>query len=117
MTVSSEMRLSVKGQTVVPHVRTAARFHERFLGLMGRAPIGRGAALWLSPCGSIHTCFMRFAIDVIFLDADGKVLRIARRVRPWRLAWAPQATHSVVELESGWLPQDAIEVGARAEVG
>ena len=102
---------------MIPRVRAATRFHERLFGLMGRAPLGPGVALWLAPCASIHTCFMRFAIDVVFLDATGAILRVARDVRPWRLAWAPRGTHSVVEVQSGWLPQDAVKAGERAQVG
>lgn len=101
----------------MPRVHLAARAHERFFGLMGRASLESGAGLWLSPCRSIHTWFMRFAIDVIFMDRSGTVLRIARAVRPWRLVWAPWGTHSVLEVAAGWLPQDALRTGDRAEIG
>ena len=117
MSPGAEPGLAIAGRVVVPRIRAATGLRERFLGLMGRAPPGPGAGLWLSPCKSIHTCFMRFAIDVVFLDPNGTVLRVVRNVRPWRLAWAPPGTRSVVELESGWLPTDAVQVGARAQIG
>jgi uncharacterized membrane protein (UPF0127 family) len=99
----------------IPDVRMARRFHERFLGLMGRRRLEPGVALWLQPCRGIHTLGMRFAIDVLFLDGKGRVLRIARNVRPWRLAWAPRGTQSVVEVASGWLTEGAIRTGDRME--
>ena len=111
------LRLSTRGTVVVPRVRPAARVHERFLGLMGRPSLESGAGLWLSPCRSIHTWFMRFAIDVIFMDRSGTVLRIARAVRPWRLVWAPRGTHSVLEVAAGWLPHDVLRTGDRVEIG
>jgi hypothetical protein len=60
-----------------------------------------GEALWLEPCGSIHTWGMRYSIDVVFLSRDFRVLAIWRDVRPWRIAWAPRGTHSAIELLSG----------------
>jgi uncharacterized protein len=54
--------------------------------------------LWLDPCGGIHTWGMRYAIDVLFLDREMRVLRVARNVRPWRMVFAPRGTRSVVEL-------------------
>ncbi len=99
----------------IPEVRVARRFHERLFGLMGRGRLAPGVALWLTPCRSIHTLGMRFAIDIIFLDRDGLVLRITPALRPWRLAWAPRGTYSVVELTAGWLAEDAIRIGNRVE--
>ena len=55
----------------------------------------------LQPCGSVHSMGMRFAIDVIFLDKDGKVLKIKENMRPLRFCFAPKNTFSVLELASG----------------
>ncbi len=117
MSRDDDVRLSIEGRIVVQRLRPAKRMHERFLGLMGRAPSGPGTGLWLSPCMSIHTCFMRFAIDVAFLDRAGIILRVARNIRPWRLVWAPRGTHSVVEVESGWMPESALKPGDRTQIG
>jgi uncharacterized membrane protein (UPF0127 family) len=110
---SPTLALAAAGVVHLPDVRVAKRFHERCLGLMGRGRLKPGEALWLIPCRGIHTFGMRFTIDVLFLDRDGCVLRIARRIRPWRLAWAPRGTRSVVELASGWLAEEAIRAGDR----
>ena len=69
----------------------------RARGLLGRAGLERGEGILLRPASSIHMWFMRFAIDAAFLDPDGRVLRIAEHLRPWRLA-ACKGAKAVVEL-------------------
>lgn len=70
------------------------------MGLLARPPLGQGEALWLDPCGGIHTWGMPYAIDVLFLSCEGVVLRVARDVRPWRMVFAPRRTRSVIELRA-----------------
>ena len=72
----------------------------RTRGLLGRAGLERGEGILLRPASSIHMWFMRFAIDAAFLDRDGRVLRIARDLRPWRLAGC-RGAKAVVELPAG----------------
>ena len=79
-------------------------------GLLGRAGLDQGAALMLIPCLAVHTAFMRFSIDVIFLDGDGRVVRTVSRLAPWRMAVCPRA-RAVVELPAGRLESLAVEVG------
>jgi uncharacterized membrane protein (UPF0127 family) len=105
--------LSKDGRILVAHLSQARRFHERLLGLMGRAPPGPGKALLLRRCGSIHTCFMRFPLEVIFLDAEDRVVRRIRHVRPWSFALGGRNAVSAVEMESGWLAPDAVQTGDR----
>ncbi len=101
------------GVLLIPHLSMAWRFHERLLGLMGKAPLGPGKALLLQRCGSIHTCFMRFPLEVIFLDAENRVVRRIRHVRPWSFAWGGRNAVSAVEMEAGWLAPDAVTTGDR----
>ena len=57
--------------------------------------------LWIVPCAMIHTLFMRFPIDAVFLDRELKALRVVSGIKPWRLSpWVPGA-HSVLELAGG----------------
>jgi uncharacterized membrane protein (UPF0127 family) len=81
----------------------------RSLGLLVRPPLQPGEALWLDPCGGIHTWGMGYAIDVLFLDAGQRVVGVARGVRPWRMVWKPAGTRSVVELAAGGAA--GVEVG------
>jgi uncharacterized membrane protein (UPF0127 family) len=99
------------GVLLIQNLSVAQRFHERLLGLMGRAPLGPGRALHLSRCRAIHTCFMRFPLDAIFLDARGVVVRRMHLIRPWRLALGGRHAVSVIELEAGWLAPDAVAAG------
>lgn len=82
-------------------IKTADTFFARFRGLMLRKRLPAGHGLLIAPCNSIHMCFMRFAIDAIFIDKDYRVLKIARNVRPWiGLAWCWKAW-GVVEVSAG----------------
>lgn len=86
---------------IATSVRRAISFWERGAGLLALPPLQPGEALWLEPCGSIHTWGMRYAIDVVFLNKDLRVLAVWRNVRPWKIAWAPRGTHVAVELLGG----------------
>jgi hypothetical protein len=89
------------GKPVVAQLRIAAGFWSRLAGLQFRRPLPSGAGLLLVPCNSVHSCFLRFPIDVVFLDGHGAVLAIRRNLRPWRLAWGPHKSHAVLEFPAG----------------
>jgi uncharacterized membrane protein (UPF0127 family) len=97
--------------TVVEQLLTAETAIERMRGLLGRKELPRDTGLLIRPCRSIHMWFMRFPIDAAFLDADLRVLRITRSLRPWRLAIAPGKTHCVLETAAGVL--DGLQAGDR----
>jgi uncharacterized membrane protein (UPF0127 family) len=92
------------GTTVAEPLELADGFWSRFIGWQFRRRPAPGQGLLLVPCASIHTCWMRFAIDVVFLDQSGIVLAIRRGVRPWRVALAPRGTRAVLELPAGSAP-------------
>ena len=101
-----------KNQILAARLETARGFLERSRGLLGRKSIGREEALWISPCPSIHTFFMKFAIDCVFVDRDLKVKAVYHRVKPWRLAWPLNfSVRSVVELAEGKLAETGTEIG------
>lgn len=81
-------------------VRHAATFWQRLGGLLALPRLTSGEALHLAPCGSVHTCFMRYAIDVVYLDAQGRVLKIVPGLRPWRFS-ACLGARSCLELLAG----------------
>jgi uncharacterized protein len=98
------------GETIASDVSLALTRGERRKGLLGRDGLDVSAALVLSPCWSIHTMFMRFPIDVVFVDRDGRAVRIVRELAPWRIAVAPRA-HAVIELPAGCLRTRDLRVG------
>jgi len=75
----------------------------RAKGLLGRDSMGQDEGLWIVPCAMVHTFFMRFPIDVLFLDANLKVRRVIEDLKPWRISpWVPGA-HSALEFAGGTL--------------
>lgn len=108
------MILFQKGKRLFTDVRVANTFRKRFFGLMGRKRMGADEALLLIGCSGIHTCFMRFAIDVVYLDADYKVL-YRQTVAPWRIGRFVKGAKHVVEVAKG--KAEAIEIGLPVEIG
>jgi uncharacterized membrane protein (UPF0127 family) len=86
------------GRVVVESLEVADTFWSRLVGLQFRRSLPANAGLLIVPCGSVHTCFVRFAIDLVFLDRTGNVLGVKPRVRPWRIAFAPRGTYAILEL-------------------
>jgi uncharacterized protein len=92
--------------------RIARCFLSRCVGLLGSGPLPEDHGLLFIPGGSIHTWYMRFAIDVIFLDADLNVSKVIHALRPWRFGWAPAGTRYVLELRAGTAASIGLRVGA-----
>ena len=88
----------------------------RMRGLLGRRNLGADEGVLLRPAGSIHTFFMQFPIDVVFLDREGRVLRVVESVRPWRTA-AARGARAVLELRAGESGRRRVAVGDVLEVG
>jgi uncharacterized protein len=88
---------------------------ERRRGLLGRDSLDPSAALVLTPCVAVHTAFMRFPIDVVFLDHDGFAVKLVKNLAPWRIAVAARA-RTVVELAAGSLRRHDVAVGDRLYV-
>lgn len=97
---------------VARKVETAFDRTTRNRGLLGRSSLPDDSALILAPCNSIHTFFMRFAIDVAFVDRDGHIRRARQALQPWRIQAALHA-FAVVELASGALERSDTRVGDR----
>jgi uncharacterized membrane protein (UPF0127 family) len=84
----------------------------RLRGLLGRSELRPGEGLLLRPASAIHTCFMRFAIDAVFLDRDWRVVAISDDVRPWRAA-SRRGAKAVLELPAGETARRGLGVGER----
>jgi uncharacterized protein len=100
------------GRTVCERCLLAETALARMRGLLGRKDLPSGEGILLRPASSIHMAFMRFAIDAVFLDRDGVVVKVARDLGPWKAAAARRAK-SVVELPAGEAARRGIEVGQR----
>jgi hypothetical protein len=84
-------------------------------GLLGRRGLESDEGILLRPAGSVHTAFMRFPIDVVFLDADLTVKRVVANLPPWRTAAARRA-RAVLELRAGEAARRSLEPGDTLEI-
>jgi len=98
------------GNVVCERCTLARNPYSRMRGLLGRGGLAQGEGLLLQPAGSIHTFFMRFAIDAVFLDRERRVVRIASDVRPWRTA-AAKRSRAVLELAAGEAARVGLQPG------
>ena len=85
----------------------------RLMGLMGRRSLPEGGGMLITPCSSVQTTFMRFAIDVVFLDRDGQVVKVVPELKPYRGAFGGRGAHSLLELPAGAAAHGGIAVGDR----
>ena len=92
--------LAGDGRVVCPDCAVADSVLTRMRGLLGRRGLEPGEGLLLRPANSVHTAFMRFPIDVVFLDRELNVLDVREAVRPWRMA-ARRGARAVLELGAG----------------
>jgi uncharacterized membrane protein (UPF0127 family) len=97
------------GCVIATDVEVASTSAQRRRGLLGRDGLAAGAALVITRCNSIHTIGMRFAIDVAFVDSSGRVRKIVRGLRPWRMAISLLAS-TAIEFAAG-------ELDGRLDVG
>lgn len=88
----------------------------RVKGLLGTKELAKGSGLILKPCNSIHMFFMRYPIDVIFLDAQNKVVGVASNIRPWRLSRVFWKARLAVELPADTVAETRTEVGDEISV-
>lgn len=101
------------GRCLGDRIEHAARFHARARGLLGRATFDEGEGLWIEPCSSVHMFFMRFPIDVLFLDRERRVRRTVSSLGPWRIAVGGLRTHSTLELPTGAIAASDTRAGDR----
>jgi len=109
------MELAVRlenGRTVCERCVLADTALARMKGLLGRRELPSGEGVLLRPASSVHTAFMRFPIDAVFLDSNLEVLKVVPRLRPWRTASGRRAK-AVLELAAGECERRSLRVGDR----
>ena len=104
-------RDAATGRLLADRVALAMTRAARRKGLLGKDGLGRGEALWIAPCRGVHTIGMRFAIDVVALDLDGRVIDCVEEMAPWRLRLPRSGTAGVLELAAGTLAATGIRIG------
>ncbi len=91
----------------------------RLKGLLGTKDFSLSHVLWIIPCSGIHTFFMKFSIDIIFVTRNLKITRVLRGIPPWRFVSSPlfSRSHSVFEFKAGVLDRYVLEPGDQLDVG
>lgn len=108
---NTQLRAIETGRVIIPHLEVADTVWAQTFGLMGRREFAADHGLLIPRCNAIHTAFVRFPIDVIFLDAQLTVVRLISALPPWRIVGFVRGAKSVVELPAGTLRQKQIGVG------
>ncbi|MDE0118466.1 MAG: DUF192 domain-containing protein [Bdellovibrionales bacterium] len=107
-------------QILAQNVVTAHRFFSRVKGLMGKEDFPSSSAFWILPCtGGIHTFFMKFSIDVIFVNPSLKITAVFKNIAPWKIVHPGlfSKTYSVFELKSPALETSQLQTGDQLYVG
>ncbi|HYY04730.1 MAG TPA: DUF192 domain-containing protein [Gaiellaceae bacterium] len=100
------------GRTVCERCVLADTALARMKGLLGRRELPSGEGILLRPASSVHTAFMRFPIDVVFLDRDSRVVKVAPAVAPWKMVGGKRV-RAVLELPAGEALRRGVAVGQR----
>lgn len=109
---SSELVVNdTRKKTIAFAARKANTPWRRFMGLMGKPGLPEGHGLWIVPCTSIHSCFMRFEFDAIFVDREGRVVHLVERMKPWRLSAVVLKSYAVLELNPGTITHTGTQLG------
>ena len=104
------------GTTLATNVKVADNIFTRMKGLLGKKELPTGDALWIKPCFSVHTFFMKFPIDVIFLNKTNQVIAAVSNLTPNRITRLYPQSFSVLELPPGTIVASNIEVGDEIEI-
>ena len=96
-------------------VETAESSAQRRTGLLKHERLEEGSGLWIIPCEAVHTFFMKFALDLIYIDRKHVVKAVARNVKPWRFS-ACFPAHSVIELPMGTIDRTGTQKGDQLEL-
>lgn len=115
---TSDSRLRIVNLTRQTDLATAAEVagHSaaRNKGLLGRTGLPEGGGLWIVPCESVHTFFMRFPIDLVYIDRKKIVKKVRSNVGPWKLS-ACLSAHSIIELPAGTVSRTQTAPGDKLE--
>jgi uncharacterized protein len=105
-----------KSTVLGDRIREARSFLARGRGLMFASGLNSGEGLLIDPCSSIHTFWMRFPIDVLYVDRDGTILRADRAMKPWRIGPIFTGSKWVVELPGGTIDATGTQAGDKLHV-
>ena len=97
-------------------IRVARSLKDRTVGLLRTPELKPGEGLWIERSPSIHMFFMRYAIDAVFVAADGRVTKVVPNLKPWRVVWWAPGARDCLELPAGAAAASGIQVGDRLQL-
>jgi len=103
-----------RGTVLATGLEVANTGATRNKGLLGRKGLAPGEGLWIVTCESVHTFFMQFPIDLVYLDRNNRIKKVRSGVPPWRLS-ACLSAHSILELPSGTIRESQTQTGDTLE--
>ena len=104
---------SCTGQVILSSLRKADTFLSRSLGLLNRYALDADEGLWIEPCRAVHSFGMRFPIDVLFIDASGRIVGVVQDFEPMRLSRYYAAACGIIELQAGAAAFHNLALGER----
>lgn len=109
-------KLLRSNQTLIENLVVAKSFWSRSKGLLGRSTLPMDEAMWILRCNSIHTLFMNFPIDCVFVNRDLVIEKIFTHVKPWRLIPPVWRASSVIEMTAGQVEKFSLKQGEQLNV-
>lgn len=98
-----------KNVLISDKIKIAQTFFTRLKGLLGRKNLEHSEGLYITKCPQVHTFFMKFAIDLVFVDNNNKVLKIVKNMKPWRISPYVFKAKNVIEFNSGFVEDKIVE--------
>lgn len=107
--IEGTIRVASTGRLLLGHARKTETFLERTIGLLGCKGLEQGEGLLIVPCNSIHTFFMRFSLDILFLNQGGTILKLVESLTPWKLigCWG---SAMVLEVPAGLISSSGLQI-------
>jgi hypothetical protein len=106
---------ATRSTTIGDRIARAGTSNERTTGLLKRSKLENGEGLWIIPCEAVHTFFMKFPLDLIYIDRKHRIRKVVRNVAPWRVS-ACLSAHSIIELPAGMIDETDSQPGDQLEI-
>jgi uncharacterized protein len=110
------VRNLTRGTTIADRCRVAGSLRDRTVGLLGTSALAAGDGLLIERTQSIHMFFMRYPIDVVFVDRSARVTRTVGALPPWRVVWWARGARDCLELPAGALAASGTAAGDQLAV-
>ena len=110
------LSLTAADRSAIAQLELADTMWSRAVGLLGRQALAADTGLLIKPCLQIHTWFMRFAIDAVFVDSNNEIVRVVDTLTPFRSAWGGLRARAVLELPAGTARRHGLEPGMQLRI-